>query len=128
MNYEFLHYHADDLVKLDILVASERLEALSMLVHRDKARTVGGNICRKLKDHIPKAQFSISLQAAVGAQIIAREDISAMRKDVTAKLYGGDVSRKRKLLDKQKEGKKKMKQFGRVSIPSETFVNILKKG
>lgn len=127
MNYEFVHYQADDLVKMDILVAGERIEALSMMVHTSKARTVGGNICRKLKDNIPKAQFSISLQAAVGAQIIAREDISALRKDVTAKLYGWDVSRKRKLLEKQKEGKKKMKQFGRVSIPSETFVNILKK-
>ncbi|MDD2565515.1 MAG: translation elongation factor 4 [Candidatus Gracilibacteria bacterium] len=127
MSYEFLKYKTDDLVKVDILVAGERLEALSMMVHRGRSRTIGANICRKLKDNIPKAQFSIAIQAAIGAQVIAREDISALRKDVTAKLYGGDVSRKRKVLDKQKEGKKKMKQFGRVSIPSETFVNILKK-
>lgn len=127
MNYEFLKYKADDLVKVDILVASERLEALSMIVHKDRARTIWGNICRKLKDNIPKAQFSIAIQAAIWAQVIAREDISALRKDVTAKLYWWDVSRKRKVLDKQKEWKKKMKQFGRVSIPSETFVNILKK-
>lgn len=127
MNYEFLKYKTDDLVKVDILVAWERLEALSMMVHRGRARTIGWNICRKLKDNIPKAQFAIAIQAAIWAQVIAREDISALRKDVTAKLYGWDVSRKRKLLDKQKEWKKKMKQFGRVSIPSETFVNILKK-
>jgi len=127
MNYEFLKYKADDLVKVDILVAGDRLEALSMMVHKDRARTIWGNICRKLKDNIPKAQFSIAIQAAIWAQVIAREDISALRKDVTAKLYWWDVSRKRKVLDKQKEWKKKMKQFGRVSIPSETFVNILKK-
>lgn len=127
MNYEFLKYKIDDLVKVDILVAWERLEALSMIVHKDRARTIGWNICRKLKDNIPKAQFSIALQASIWAQVIAREDISALRKDVTAKLYWWDVSRKRKVLDKQKEWKKKMKQFGRVSIPSETFVNILKK-
>lgn len=127
MNYEFLKYKEDDLVKIDILVAWERLEALSMIVHRSRARAIGGNICRKLKDNIPKAQFAIAIQAAISAQVIAREDISALRKDVTAKLYGWDVSRKRKVLDKQKEWKKKMKQFWRVSIPSETFVNILKK-
>ncbi len=98
-----------------------------MIVHRERARTLGGRMCAKLKEEIPKAQFSIAIQATLGANVIAREDISALRKDVTAKLYGGDITRKRKLLEKQKEGKKKMKQFGRVSIPSETFVNILKK-
>ncbi len=127
LSYEFLRYKQDDLAKLDILVAGEKVEAFSMIVHRERARTLGGRICAKLKEEIPKAQFAIAIQAALGATVIAREDISALRKDVTAKLYGGDISRKRKLLEKQKEGKKKMKQFGRVSIPSETFVNILKK-
>lgn len=127
LSYEFLRYHEDDLQRLDILVAGERIDAFSMIVHASRARYLGGRICAKLKEHIPKAQFSISIQAALGANIIAREDLSALRKDVTAKLYGGDITRKRKLLEKQKEGKKKMKQFGRVSIPSETFVNILKK-
>lgn len=127
LSYEFLRYEMDDLHRLDILVAGEKVDAFSMIVHSGRARTLGGNICRKLKENIPKAQFAIAIQAALGNQVIAREDISALRKDVTAKLYGGDISRKRKLLEKQKEGKKKMKQFGRVSIPSETFVNILKK-
>lgn len=128
LSYEFLRYHADDIAKLDILVAGELVEAFSMLVHRSRGRTVGGELARRLKEEIPKAQFSIAVQATMNGEIVAREDISALRKDVTAKLYGGDVSRKRKLLEKQKEGKKKMKIFGRVSIPSETFVNILKKG
>jgi GTP-binding protein LepA len=127
LSYEFLRYQEDDLQRLDILVAGERVDAFSMIVHSARARYLGGRICAKLKEHIPKAQFAISIQAALGANIIAREDISAMRKDVTAKLYGGDITRKRKLLEKQKEGKKKMKQFGKVSIPSETFVNMLKK-
>lgn len=127
LSYEFLRYQEDDLQRLDILVAGERVDAFSMIVHANRARYLGGRICAKLKEHIPKAQFAISIQAALGANIIAREDISALRKDVTAKLYGGDITRKRKLLEKQKEGKKKMKQFGKVSIPSETFVNILKK-
>ncbi|MDD2745861.1 MAG: elongation factor 4, partial [Candidatus Gracilibacteria bacterium] len=125
--YEFLRYQQDDLAKVDIIVAGEIIEAFSLITHRNRARTLGGRICAKLKDAIPKAQFAIAIQAAMGSTVIAREDISALRKDVTAKLYGGDISRKRKLLEKQKEGKKKMKQFGRVSIPSETFVNILKK-
>lgn len=127
LSYEFLRYQQDDLHRLDILVAGEKVDAFSMIVHSGRARTLGGNICRKLKDNIPKAQFAIAIQAALGNTVIAREDISALRKDVTAKLYGGDISRKRKLLEKQKEGKKKMKQFGKVAIPSETFVNILKK-
>jgi GTP-binding protein LepA len=127
LSYEFIKYKQDDLAKMDVLVAGEKIEAFSMIVHRERARTLGGRICAKLKEEIPKAQFAIAIQAALGANVIAREDLSALRKDVTAKLYGGDISRKRKLLEKQKEGKKKMKQFGRVSIPSETFVNILKK-
>jgi GTP-binding protein LepA len=127
LHYEFIRFQRDDLVKVDILVAGERVEAFSLITHENRARTVGGSICLKLKEHIPKAQFAIPIQAAIGQKVIARENISALRKDVTAKLYGGDITRKRKLLEKQKEGKKKMKQFGHVSIPSETFVNILKK-
>lgn len=127
LHYEPLRYQEDDIVKMDIRVAGEVVDAFSLMVHRSRARYLGGRICEKLKEHIPKAQFAIAIQAAIGNDIVAREDISALRKDVTAKLYGGDITRKRKLLEKQKEGKKKMKQFGKVSIPSETFVNILKK-
>lgn len=127
LNYEFLSYREDDLVKLDVLIAGERVSALSMMCHRDQARFFGGRITVKLKEVVPRAMFSIAIQAAVGNQVVAREDLSAMRKDVTAGLYGGDVSRKNKLLDKQKKGKKKMKQFGKVSLPSEAFVNLLKK-
>ncbi len=127
LHYEPIKYKIDDIVKMDIRVAWDVVDAFSMMVHRARGRTLGGRICEKLKDNIPKAQFAIAIQAAIGNDVIAREDISALRKDVTAKLYGGDITRKRKLLEKQKEGKKKMKQFGRVSIPSETFINILKK-
>ncbi len=127
LHYEPLRFQEDDIVKLDIRVAGELVDAFSMMAHRTRARYLGGRICEKLKENIPKAQFAIAIQAVVGNDVVAREDISALRKDVTAKLYGGDITRKRKLLEKQKEGKKKMKQFGRVSIPSETFVNILKK-
>lgn len=127
LNYEFIKYKKDEIVKIDFLVAWESVDALSTLVHKDKARSTWAKICAKLKENIPKAQFSIAIQATIWAQVIAREDIGALRKDVTAKLYGWDITRKRKVLDKQKEWKKKMKQFGRVSIPSETFVNILKK-
>ena len=127
LHYEPLRFQQDDIVKMDIRVAGEVVDAFSMMAHRSRVRYLGGRICEKLKDNIPKAQFAIAIQAVVGNDVVAREDISALRKDVTAKLYGGDITRKRKLLEKQKEGKKKMKQFGRVSIPSETFVNILKK-
>ena len=127
LHYEPIGHKIDDIVKMDIRVAGDIVDAFSMMAHRSRTRYLGGRICAKLKDNIPKAQFAIAIQAVVGNDVVAREDISAMRKDVTAKLYGGDITRKRKLLEKQKEGKKKMKQFGRVSIPSETFVNILKK-
>jgi GTP-binding protein LepA len=127
LHYEPTGYQEDDIVKMDIRVAGDIVEAFSMMVHRGRTRYLGGRICEKLKENIPKAQFAIAIQAVVGADVVAREDISALRKDVTAKLYGWDITRKRKLLEKQKEWKKKMKQFGRVSIPSETFVNILKK-
>jgi len=127
MNYEFAHYSEDDLVKLEILIAGEKIDALALICHRSQAAYLGGKMTKKLKEIVPRALFTIALQASVGGKVVAREDISALRKDVTAKLYGGDITRKRKLLEKQKEGKKKMKQFGRVSLPSEAFVNLLKK-
>ncbi len=127
MNYEFLKYKEDDLVKLDFLIAGEKVDALSMMCHRTQAQNIGGKITKKLKEVVPRALFTIALQATVWWKVVAREDISALRKDVTAKLYGWDISRKRKLLDKQKEGKKKMKQFWKVSLPSEVFINLLKK-
>lgn len=127
MSYEQLNYKRDDLVKIDILVNNERISAFSTIAHRSKSYHVGVELCTKLKEAIPKQLFSIPIQAAVGAKVIARETISAYRKDVTGYLYGGDVTRKNKLLDKQKKGKKKMKEFGKVSIPSETFIDILKK-
>lgn len=127
MNYEFLKYREDDLVKLDVLIAWEKVEALSLICHRSQAPYLWWKIVLKLKEVVPKALFAIALQAAVGWKVVAREDISALRKDVTAKLYGWDITRKRKLLEKQKEWKKKMKQFWKVSLPSEAFVNLLKK-
>jgi len=127
MNYEFLKYKEDDLVKLDVLIAWEKVEALGLICHRSQANYLWWKITSKLKEVVPRAMFTIALQAAVWWKVVAREDLSAMRKDVTAKLYGWDITRKRKLLDKQKEWKKKMKQFGKVSLPSEAFVNLLKK-
>lgn len=127
MSYEQLNYKRDDLVKIDILVNNERISAFSTITHRSKSFHVGVELCGKLKEAIPKQLFSIPIQAAIGAKVIARETINAYRKDVTGYLYGGDVTRKNKLLDKQKKGKKKMKEFWKVSIPSETFIDILKK-
>jgi GTP-binding protein LepA len=127
MNYEFVGYRAGDLVKLDIFVAETPVDTLSLLVHRSEALAVGKSIVEKLKELIPRQMFKIALQAAIGAKVIAREDIPAMRKDVTAKLYGGDISRKMKLLNKQKEGKKKMKRLGKVDIPSNVFMELLKR-
>ena len=126
MNYESVGFIKGDLVKLDILVAEERVEAFSRIVPRDQSQEEGKRIVNKLKDVIPRQNFAIALQAAISGKIIARATISPFRKDVTAKLYGGDVSRKRKLLEKQKKGKKKMKSFGKVDIPQEAFLGILK--
>lgn len=126
MDYELGEYRPADLVKMDILINGDPVDAFASIVHRDKAEGKGRELCEKLADIIPAQMFKVAIQAAIGGKIIARDNVKEMRKDVTAKCYGGDISRKRKLLDKQKEGKKKMKLIGKVSIPPDAFIQVLK--
>jgi GTP-binding protein LepA len=128
LDYDFKEYQAADVVKLDVLINSEKVDALSLIVHRANAAYRGRELAAKMRELIPRQMYDVAIQAAIGATIVARENVKAMRKDVLAKCYGGDISRKKKLLEKQKAGKKRMKQVGRVEIPQEAFLAVLRVG